>query len=125
MTTAASKTRAVYAREVVASASRQTKHLTPKPIKPKSLAQTALLIVQFKKKPSAALAYHEVANRETFHFLLGLSLIVGGVVAGLLLGGWLGFGVGALIVLLGYYFLGLGIGGEHAWTEIFQEFFNL
>jgi hypothetical protein len=46
-------------------------------------------------------------------------------VAGLLLGGWLGFGVGALIVLLGYYFLGLGIGGEHAWTEIFQEFFNL
>jgi hypothetical protein len=57
--------------------------------------------------------------------LLGIGLIVGGVVAGILIGGWLGLGVGALIVLLGDYFLILGLGGKHAWLEIFQEFFNL
>ncbi|SMB94450.1 hypothetical protein SAMN00120144_2005 [Hymenobacter roseosalivarius DSM 11622] len=64
-------------------------------------------------------------SRGKFHLVLGAGLIIVGVVAGLLIGGWLGFGVGALIVLLGDYFLILGIGGPHAWTEIFQEFFNL
>lgn len=51
--------------------------------------------------------------------------MIGGVVGGILLGGWLGLGVGALVVLLGYYFLGVGIGGKHAWLEVFQEFFNM
>ncbi|GGG37947.1 hypothetical protein GCM10011378_12780 [Hymenobacter glacieicola] len=57
--------------------------------------------------------------------LLGGLLIAAGVVTGLLLGGWLGLGVGALIVILGYYFVVLGMGGQHAWLEIFQEFFNM
>lgn len=51
--------------------------------------------------------------------------MVTGVVTGLLLGGWLGLGVGAVVVILGYYFLVLGMGGQHAWLEIFQEFFNM
>ncbi|WBA40915.1 hypothetical protein [Hymenobacter canadensis] len=58
-------------------------------------------------------------------FVLGAALVVGGVVAGLLLGGWLGLGVGALVVLAGYYFVGVGLGGKHAWLEVFQEFFNM
>ncbi|MBD2714026.1 hypothetical protein KBK19_03150 [Microvirga sp. STR05] len=58
-------------------------------------------------------------------FVLGVALIAGGVVGGILLGGWLGLGVGALVVLLGYYFVGVGIGGKHAWLEVFQEFFNM
>lgn len=58
-------------------------------------------------------------------FVLGAALVLGGVVAGLLLGGWLGLGVGAVVVLLGYYFVGVGIGGKHAWLEVFQEFFNM
>ncbi|GAB2458662.1 hypothetical protein GCM10011375_08100 [Hymenobacter qilianensis] len=99
--------------------------MTPKPVKAKSLAQTALPIGQFKKKPSAALAYQTATDRKALNLVLGGILVVGGVVTGLLLGGWLGLGVGALIVLLGYYFLILGMGGPHAWTEIFQEFFNL
>ncbi|UOQ78874.1 hypothetical protein MUN84_10275 [Hymenobacter sp. 5516J-16] len=65
------------------------------------------------------------ARRDTWHLLLGGLLIAAGVVTGLLLGGWLGLGVGALIVVLGYYFLVLGLGGKHAWLEIFQEFFNM
>jgi anti-sigma factor RsiW len=58
-------------------------------------------------------------------FVLGVALVAGGVMAGLLLGGWLGLGVGAVVVLGGYYFLGVGLGGKHAWLEVFQEFFNL
>ncbi|QNH62529.1 hypothetical protein [Hymenobacter sediminicola] len=61
----------------------------------------------------------------TAAFVLGAALIAGGVVGGILLGGWLGLGVGALVVLLGYYFVGVGIGGKHAWLEVFQEFFNM
>lgn len=61
----------------------------------------------------------------TAAFVLGVALVAGGVVSGILLGGWLGLGVGALVVLLGYYFLGVGIGGKHAWLEVFQEFFNM
>ncbi|TGE09642.1 hypothetical protein [Hymenobacter fodinae] len=70
-------------------------------------------------KPSGTSAH------ETRHLLLGIAAIVAGVVTGLLLGGWLGLGVGALIVILGYYFLGMAFGGEHAWLEVFQEFFNM
>ena len=62
---------------------------------------------------------------DTFHIVLGSVLIVGSVLIGLWLGGWLGLGVGAAIMLLGDYFLVLGIGGKHAWLEIFQEFFNM
>lgn len=57
--------------------------------------------------------------------MLGVALVAGGVAGGILLGGWLGLGVGTLVVLLGYYFLGVGIGGKHAWLEVFQEFFNM
>ncbi|AHJ99588.1 hypothetical protein [Hymenobacter swuensis] len=64
-------------------------------------------------------------RHDALHVVLGALLIVGGVVAGLALGGWLGLGVGAVVVLLGYYFVVLGIGGKHAWLEIFQEFFNM
>ncbi|MCB2406623.1 hypothetical protein [Hymenobacter lucidus] len=73
-----------------------------------------------KKQPLQAASRHDV-----FHIVLGSLLIAGGVVAGLLLGGWLGLGVGAAVVILGYYFLVLGVGGKHAWLEIFQEFFNM
>ncbi|PJJ53080.1 hypothetical protein CLV45_3738 [Hymenobacter chitinivorans DSM 11115] len=62
---------------------------------------------------------------DVLHVVLGSLLIIGGVILGLLIGGWLGLGVGAGVVILGYYFLVMGIGGSHAWREIFQEFFNL
>ncbi|RTQ47129.1 hypothetical protein EJV47_19725 [Hymenobacter gummosus] len=65
------------------------------------------------------------SGRNTFHIVLGAVLIVSSIVVGLWLGGWLGLGVGAAIMLLGDYFLVLGIGGKHAWLEIFQEFFNM
>lgn len=70
-------------------------------------------------KPQQPLLEHTGA------FVLGTVLVVGGVVGGVLLGGWLGLGVGAVVVLAGYYFLGVGLGGEHAWLEVFQEFFNM
>ncbi|WP_303309899.1 hypothetical protein [Hymenobacter sp. BT730] len=60
-----------------------------------------------------------------WHLVLGAVLVIGAVVTGLVLGGWLGLGVGAAGVLLGYYFLVLGIGGPHAWLGIFQECFNM
>ncbi|QIL76255.1 hypothetical protein [Hymenobacter sp. HDW8] len=125
-TAAVSKTRAFYALDVVAtSPSSQNKQVMPSSLKPKSLAQRGLPVVQFKKTPSAALANHTTTDRKLLNLALGGLLVVGGVVVGLVLGGWLGLGIGALIVLLGYYFLILGMGGPHAWTEIFQEFFNL
>ncbi|RFP66830.1 hypothetical protein D0N36_01725 [Hymenobacter lapidiphilus] len=65
------------------------------------------------------------AHRDTLHWLLGAALVVAGVVGGILLGGWLGLGVGAVLVLLGYYFVVLGLGGRQAWLEVFQEFFNM
>ncbi|WP_188556988.1 hypothetical protein [Hymenobacter glacieicola] len=83
--------------------------------------------VTIRRRPEAAARRHPQlpAKRDTFHLLLGGLLIAAGVVTGLLLGGWLGLGVGALIVILGYYFVVLGMGGQHAWLEIFQEFFNM
>lgn len=68
---------------------------------------------------------HTATKHETRHLILGLLLLAGGVATGLVIGGWAGFGVAALIVLGGYYFLGLAFGGEHAWLEVFQEFFNM
>jgi hypothetical protein len=62
---------------------------------------------------------------DIFHVVLGSLVLIGGVILGFALGGWLGLGVGAAVVILGYYFLMLGIGGPHAWREIFQEFFNM
>ncbi len=62
---------------------------------------------------------------DTLHLLLGGALVVAAVVGGILLGGWLGLGVGAAGVLLGYYFVVMGIGGRQAWLEVFQEFFNM
>lgn len=70
-------------------------------------------------RPRKALLENEGA------FVLGALLVVAGITAGVVLGGWLGFGVGALVVLFGYYFLGVGIGGKRAWLEVFQEFFNM
>jgi hypothetical protein len=87
-------------------------------------------------RPTRAVARHQArhrparpaqpaAGRDTLHLVLGALLILGSVAVGLWLGGWLGLGVGAAIMLLGDYFLVLGIGGKHAWQEIFQEFFNM
>lgn len=82
--------------------------------------------VVWRHSETAAVARPQTPRRhDALHVVLGALLVVGGVVAGLLLGGWLGLGVGAVVVLLGYYFLVLGIGGKHAWLEIFQEFFNM
>ncbi|SDY17045.1 hypothetical protein SAMN04488069_10677 [Hymenobacter psychrophilus] len=71
----------------------------------------------------------ETASRathpDTLHWILGAALVVAGVVGGLLLGGWLGLGVGAGLVLLGYYFILKALGGQQAWLEVFQEFFNM
>ncbi len=78
-----------------------------------------------RQSSEAASRPQRAASRDGFHLGLGIALIVGGVVAGLLLGGWLGLGVGALVVLGGYYFLILGIGGPDAWLEVGQEFFNM
>ncbi|WP_157547686.1 hypothetical protein [Hymenobacter sp. DG25A] len=64
-------------------------------------------------------------ENKVWHLVVGSVLVVGAVVAGLLLGGWLGLGVGAAGVMLGYYFLVLGIGGPHAWLGVFQECFNM
>ncbi|MBW3375467.1 hypothetical protein KYK31_15875 [Hymenobacter norwichensis] len=89
------------------------------------------------KSANAAASYSKSASTTKHHrpqqpqlehtaaFVLGVALVAGGVAGGILLGGWLGLGVGALVVLLGYYFLGVGIGGKHAWLEVFQEFFNM
>ncbi|UOG75096.1 hypothetical protein MTX78_00520 [Hymenobacter tibetensis] len=68
---------------------------------------------------------HATTKHGTRHLVLGILLLAGGVTTGLVIGGWAGFGVAALIVLAGYYFLGLAFGGEHAWLEVFQEFFNM
>ncbi|QIX61283.1 hypothetical protein HER32_08855 [Hymenobacter sp. BT18] len=84
--------------------------------------------VASRQQPQKALrrsAKPQDREHDTLHLVLGGLLIVGGILAGLLLGGWLGLGVGALIVVLGYYFLVMGIGGSHAWREVFQEFFNM
>lgn len=82
--------------------------------------------VQRQHPETTAVARPRTPRRhDALHVVLGALLIVGGVVAGLALGGWLGLGVGAVVVLLGYYFVVLGIGGKHAWLEIFQEFFNM
>ncbi|MET4105754.1 hypothetical protein [Hymenobacter sp. UYP22] len=80
-----------------------------------------------RKQPETAVAVqpNQPTRHDTLHIILGALLVVGGVIGGIALGGWLGLGVGALVVLLGYYFLVLGIGGKHAWLEIFQEFFNM
>ncbi|WP_426493539.1 hypothetical protein [Hymenobacter sp. 102] len=75
--------------------------------------------------PETAARPQQPTRHDTLHILLGGLLILGGIVGGIALGGWLGLGVGAVVVLLGYYFLVLGIGGKHAWLEIFQEFFNM
>ncbi|MCA8833188.1 hypothetical protein [Hymenobacter pini] len=81
---------------------------------------------QRRHQEAAAVSRPRQATRhDALHIVLGALLVVGGIVAGLTLGGWLGLGVGAVIVLLGYYFVVLGIGGKHAWLEIFQEFFNM
>lgn len=77
------------------------------------------------KKAAGHQRPHQAQLEHTAAFILGVALVAGGVVGGILLGGWLGLGVGALVVLLGYYFLGVGIGGKHAWLEVFQEFFNM
>lgn len=80
---------------------------------------------RWHRQQEVAARPRQTVRHDTFHLLLGGLLIAAGIVAGLLLGGWLGLGVGALIVILGYYFVVLGIGGQHAWLEIFQEFFNM
>ncbi|NVO83936.1 hypothetical protein [Hymenobacter terrestris] len=81
----------------------------------------ALISVQANQPETATHAAH----RDTLHWVLGVALVVAGVVGGILLGGWLGLGVGAVLVLLGYYFVVLGLGGQQAWLEVFQEFFNM
>ncbi|TGD81772.1 hypothetical protein EU557_09565 [Hymenobacter wooponensis] len=91
------------------------------------LAHRLLLTTSHSLLPKSAAASKPrgAAVHETRHLLLGIAVVAVGVVTGLLLGGWLGLGVGALIVILGYYFLGMAFGGEHAWLEVFQEFFNM
>ncbi|RPD49530.1 hypothetical protein DNI29_01650 [Hymenobacter sediminis] len=78
-----------------------------------------------RQEAAARRAPRQTFKRDTFHLVLGGLLVAAGVAAGFVLGGWLGLGVGAVIVILGYYFLVLGMGGQHAWLEIFQEFFNM
>lgn len=85
----------------------------------------AVLRLRHKSAEVAGRRPGNTALRETGHLVLGIVLVAAGVVAGLLLGGWLGLGVGAAVVILGYYFLGLAFGGKHAWQEVFQEFFNM
>lgn len=99
----------------LAPISRQRRHL---PIR-------RLAVRSSRSETTAAVQSQKLAGRDAWHVVLGAALVAAGVVGGLLLGGWLGLGVGALVVLLGYYFVVLGIGGEHAWLEVFQEFFNM
>lgn len=84
------------------------------------LRQPAL--VRVMSRPETA---GRATHPDTLHWVLGAALVVAGVVGGLLLGGWLGLGVGAALVLLGYYFVLKALGGRQAWLEVFQEFFNM
>lgn len=97
------------------------------PLQKKETAQRLSRFVAQQPRPETARLTRpsRPTRHDTLHIILGALLVVGGVVGGIALGGWLGFGVGALVVLLGYYFMVLGIGGKHAWLEIFQEFFNM
>lgn len=79
----------------------------------------------FKRHHNTARHAQAATKRDTLHLVIGALLIAGGIVAGLAVGGWLGLGLGAVVVVFGYYFLVLGIGGPDAWTEVFQEFFNM
>ncbi|RSK50842.1 hypothetical protein [Hymenobacter rigui] len=115
-----------------ASAPPKTKSEAPaiiaKPAEKSLLATGRRLLSATPRRPQEATALvrpQAPSRHDTLHIILGALLVVGGVVAGLALGGWLGLGVGAVVVLLGYYFVVLGIGGKHAWLEIFQEFFNM
>jgi hypothetical protein len=92
---------------------------------PKKVRRPLVRWQGLQPKPAAASRPHSANLHETGHLVLGIALVAAGVVAGLLLGGWLGLGVGAAVVILGYYFLGLAFGGKHAWLEVFQEFFNM
>ncbi|RSK37401.1 hypothetical protein [Hymenobacter metallilatus] len=106
----------------------QARPTTASPVLKRVLAAGNILLPSISQPhPEAAVVKRPRAplRHDTLHIVLGGLLVVGGVVAGLALGGWLGLGVGALVVLLGYYFVVLGIGGKHAWLEIFQEFFNM
>lgn len=94
---------------------------TARQLKPPTTRVGALISVRASRPATASHAAH----RDTLHWLLGGVLVVAGVVGGILLGGWLGLGVGAVLVLLGYYFVVLGLGGRQAWLEVFQEFFNM
>ena len=84
-----------------------------------------LLSVEVQRHRAVARPARPTDTRDMLHLVLGAALVVAGVITGLALGGWLGLGVGAGLVLAGYYFALLGIGGKHAWLEIFQEFFNM
>jgi uncharacterized membrane protein len=68
---------------------------------------------------------HAAEGRKGLHLTLGIVLILASVGVGVLIGGWTGLAVGAVIMLAGDYFLVKGIGGKDAWLEIFQEFFNM
>ena len=98
-----------------------------RPLRPRLASHRILATPRPATRHHAARRPTEDGRRphDTFHIVLGAVLIVGSVLVGLWLGGWLGLGVGAAIMLLGDYFLVLGIGGKHAWLEIFQEFFNM
>lgn len=96
------------------------------PLRPRLAAALRQQAAPRRRTETTAVARTQAPRRhDALHVVLGALLVVGGVVAGLALGGWLGLGVGAVVVLLGYYFVVLGIGGKHAWLEIFQEFFNM
>jgi hypothetical protein len=111
----------VVAQRRVPNRPRFIRRLVPLSIRTASAASSHSASARITKhrRPQQAQLEHTAA------FVLGVALVAGGVIGGILLGGWLGLGVGALVVLLGYYFLGVGIGGKHAWLEVFQEFFNM
>ena len=114
---------AAPASPVAAPAARLLPHATSAPVSQAQRPRFRRLVPAHRRE--AAAQPQTPARHDTLHIVLGAALVAAGVVAGLLLGGWLGLGVGALVVLLGYYFVVLGIGGQHAWLEIFQEFFNM
>ncbi len=113
----------VAARSAPTQKSRQAAHAVVRPAR--SVSKLLRQAAQKRPETAARRTPRQAIKRDTFHLVLGGLLVAVGVVAGFVLGGWLGLGVGALIVILGYYFLVLGMGGQHAWLEIFQEFFNM
>lgn len=75
-------------------------------------------------KPNIAAVQEEGEGKPAL-LILGIVLAVGGVIAGFVIGGGVGFFVGLPVFMLGYYFFMKGLLGPNAWIEVVNELFQL